>query len=679
MKIGTKTALLCLAAGLWVANAAQAGTISYRNTVLGDNPLVYYEFDETSGTTAANSGSTGVGNTGTISTNGGTVTINQSSFSPEGGSSYDFGGGQVLAAAAPASLDEWSLEAWINWDPAKSSQSHIFGNDQGGWNNDVLFGIGTETGGMGVPGGSVGLIQQGSPGTTRDYVAEPLSPSEWHHVVATGSTTNSELKLYVDGVLKQTDDSLVNGMTLNGAGGMGTPFISVGAARNVTDAGYRSFDGQIDEFALYETVLDATRVKAHFDAGDLSEPPPPPPPVDADVSWSMVVFADTHVKASFPGMTQWIVDNKDDRNIKVVLHNGDIVNSNAASEWELSKAAMTTLDGQVPYMINVGNHEYGSGWSLHGRNTLMGNYFALADNPLNNSPTEGIVTVERVAGDLANTYSTFTAPDGRKMLVFSLEFGPRQEVVDWANSIASQAQYEDYTAVLTTHAYMDLVSQGGRNSGRWNPHDYDDASEGPWTDDVHDGQELWDELVRVNGNFEMTFNGHYIGAVDRQVSVGDEGNTVYEMVHNRQNASLGYMRLLEFLDDGKTIQVRTYCSNGTWVTDSANEFQIELSHLFGPPLLPGDANGDEIVNEEDLGMLLAQFGSAYNVFRPIDESADFNGDGYVDIADFVLLREHWDSPTGAPDVSVLQATPEPATIFVMMAAGLPVLLKRRRR
>jgi hypothetical protein len=577
--------LMYCAALLWVATAAQAGTTSYRTTVLGDNPLVYYEFDETSGITASNSGSTGVGNTGTISTNGGTVTINQSSFSPQGGSSYDFGGGQVLAAAAPSSLDEWTLEAWINWDSTKSSASHIFGNDQGGWNNDVLFGIGTETGGMGVPGGSVGLIQQGSPGTTRDYVAEPLSPSQWHHVVATGSTTNGELKLYVDGALKQTDSSLVNGMTLNGAGAgsIGTPFISVGAARNVTDGGYRAFDGQIDEFALYETVLDATAVKAHFDAGDLPDPPPPPPPpVVADVSWSMVVLADTHVQGYFPGMTQWIVDNKDTRNIKVVLHNGDIVNSNSASEWAVSKAAMTTLDGQVPYMINAGNHEYGVGWSIHDRNTLMNDYFALADNPLNNSPTGGIVTVERVAGELENTYSTFTAPDGRKMLVFSLEFGPRQEVVDWANSIASQPQYEDYTAVLTTHAYMDLVSLGGRNSGRWNPHDYDDDSEGPWTDDVHDGEELWNELVSVNGNFEMTFNGHYIGAVDRQESVGDDGNTVYEMVHNRQGETYGYLRLLEFLDDGKTIQVRTYCTNGTWLTDPANQFQIELSAVPEP-------------------------------------------------------------------------------------------------
>jgi len=257
---------LLVAVGLLpaITVAAKAGTVSYRNTVLGDSPLVYYEFDETSGTTAANSGSTGGGNTGTIT---GTVAVNQSSF-PQGGTSYDFGGGRVTAAAI-STMTEWTVEAWINWDSTKTSQSHIFGNDQGGWNNDVLFGIGTETGGMGVPAGNVGVIQQGAPGSTRDYAKDPLTHSVWHHVVATGSTTDGKLKLYVDGALVDTDSSLVNGVTMNGHQ------FAVGAARFVSDAGTRPFDGSIDEFALYGTVLDATKVQAHYDAGGIVVPPPP--------------------------------------------------------------------------------------------------------------------------------------------------------------------------------------------------------------------------------------------------------------------------------------------------------------------------------------------------------------------------------------------------------------------
>ena len=91
MKIHEWSAWACIVALSCVASAAQAGTGGYRNTVLADNPLVYYELDETSGTTAFNSATTGATYTGTFNTAGGTVTVGQSSFA-HGGTSYDFGG-----------------------------------------------------------------------------------------------------------------------------------------------------------------------------------------------------------------------------------------------------------------------------------------------------------------------------------------------------------------------------------------------------------------------------------------------------------------------------------------------------------------------------------------------------------------------------------------------------------
>ncbi len=240
-------------AALVLGTAAHAGSSAYRNAVLADNPIVYYEFDETSGTTAANSGSLGATHDGTIVS---TVTLGQSSFA-EGGTAYDFGGGRVTGAAF-STLTEWTVEAWINWDSAKTSQSHIFGNDQAGWNDDVLFGIGTENGNLGVPASNVGCIQQSADqSTTRDVVTEPLSHSEWHHVVATGSDAAGALKLYVDGVLVDTDSSLTLDATMNGYA------FSVGS-----DGAYnRTFDGLIDEFALYDTVLDAPTIEAHCEEG----------------------------------------------------------------------------------------------------------------------------------------------------------------------------------------------------------------------------------------------------------------------------------------------------------------------------------------------------------------------------------------------------------------------------
>lgn len=290
-----------------------------------------------------------------------------------------------------------------------------------------------------------------------------------------------------------------------------------------------------------------------------------------DVVWSMVVVPCSHLQPYFAGQMQWVADHKLSRKIALMIHNGDFVNTNRASEWAEAKAAIEVLDGEVPYLLNVGNHELGPGGEAGNRDTLLNDYFSLGDNPLNLSATEGIVTTERIPGQLENTYATFTAPDGRKVLVFSLEFGPRQEVVDWANDIAGREEFRNHTAILSTHAYLDLQSEGGRASSRWSPHQYGLAP------DVHDGQELWEELVGVHGHFEMTFNSHYVAAVDRQMSVGCEGNVVHEMLHNRQYETFGYLRLLEFLKDGTTVRVSTYSTAGRWLSDPANQFEIKIS------------------------------------------------------------------------------------------------------
>ncbi len=256
------------------AGMAVAGTASYRGVVLSDSPVVYYELDETSGATAVNSATTGATYTGTFNTDGGPVTVNQESFA-QGGTCYEFGGGFIGAASAlTSSLDEWTVEAWVNYDSAKTSASNFLSNDQGGWNNDVLFGIGAEAGAQGVPGSNVGLIHHGSPGTTRDFVGAPLAAGEWHHVIVTGSTVAGALTLYIDGVLAGTPDaSLVNGITFNGADGIGTANLTIGAARpNSVDAGYRPYDGLLDEVAIYDKVLGEGTIADHYAVGTGAAP-----------------------------------------------------------------------------------------------------------------------------------------------------------------------------------------------------------------------------------------------------------------------------------------------------------------------------------------------------------------------------------------------------------------------
>src|SRR6185436_21032332 len=103
---------------------------------------------------------------------------------------------------------------------------------------------------------------------------------------------------------------------------------------------------------------------------------------------------------------------------------------------------------------------------------------------------------------------------------FSLEFQPRPATVAWANSIAGQAQYADYTAVLLTHDYL------GSNSVR-------STSTNVAAD--YSGQELWDGLIKTNPNFEMVFNGHFGGDGEGYLeSTNNAGEKVFQMFFNTQ-------------------------------------------------------------------------------------------------------------------------------------------------
>ena len=97
---------------------------------------------------------------------------------------------------------------------------------------------------------------------------------------------------------------------------------------------------------------------------------------------------------------------------------------------------------------------------------------------------------------------------------------------------------------------------------------------------------MWNELIKLNPNFEMTLNGHVGGdGVGYLKSTGNEGNVVHQMVFNSQfetNGGNGWIRMLEFLNDGTTVHVRTYSPFlNLYRTDAANDFTLRSRQL--PP------------------------------------------------------------------------------------------------
>ncbi len=91
-----------------------------------------------------------------------------------------------------------------------------------------------------------------------------------------------------------------------------------------------------------------------------------------------------------------------------------------------------------------------------------------------------------------------------------------------------------------------------------------------------------------------------------------------------------------------------------------------VSITRGPPLIPGDANGDGSVDLTDFAIVKDHFGTGTTLAE-----GDFNGDLVVDLLDFSILKENFGQESPATPV------PEPATLWLALAAGLVGSFARR--
>lgn len=307
------------------------------------------------------------------------------------------------------------------------------------------------------------------------------------------------------------------------------------------------------------------------------------PPLPKKDSFTVAVLPDTqHYSEKHPAnylaQTRWIVENQAARKIAAVLHLGDITNRNTPAEWANAQRAMRQLDGKVPYFFCTGNHDYSAGGACKDRTTGLNEWFPLAT--CRQHPAFGGV-YDREPDRMENSFGYFSA-GGREFLVLALEFGPRADVIRWANEIVGRHPKRE--AILITHAfvYSDDTRYDWRKHGtkqKWNPHAYAVAK--ATGDDVADGQELWDRLVGRHENFILTLNGHVLNdGLGRTDATTPGGRTVPQALVNFQmkpNGGDGWLRLLEFQSDG-VLQTFDYSPTRQQRNDSPqNRFAVKLS------------------------------------------------------------------------------------------------------
>ncbi len=528
-----------------------------------------------------------------------------------------------------------TYEAWVKFPVDCDQPSVIFGNGNEGY-NDMSFEI--------TAAGNPLYYWQGvshtSPQYSITFTKVNVFTGKWLHLAITHDAESGFISLYVNGELAERHGQYPD----YGTDTFNMPLCVIG------DNDYQNhpiFQGRIKQATLYADARTAEEVYADYKKGaDLKDPDligdysMTSDREDQDIpnnkeggigllysnnwlteaemeelraksgferAYSFAVIGDIQYSSEFypeslPIMHQWIVDNADDRNIVYYINAGDITNRDTAYEWENAKAAISLMDGIVPYSLVRGNHDIknhkastnqtyhdnycadigyatttvGASLRGHGLDTYFG-----TDDP--DSNTDYVDQFKAPIGGryeestLINTWTTFEAGSS-KYLVMNLDYGPSDKVLKWAGEVV--AAHPDHKVIFNTHCYM--ISSGAYSLQDTDEKDLSGILIPDGDPQRNTGYGIWQKLVSQYENVEMMICGHVTnGRLAVNQREGVHGNTVTEMlvcpqVYDNRFRGLGMIAMYYFNEDGSEMDVEFYSAVADRYYKGFNQFHLDL-------------------------------------------------------------------------------------------------------
>jgi hypothetical protein len=289
--------------------------------------------------------------------------------------------------------------------------------------------------------------------------------------------------------------------------------------------------------------------------------------------FTVVALPDTQIYSkSYPqiyrAQTQWIADNASTLNIRLVLGLGDIVDGGGELyQWENADSAMRLIDGRVPYMLAIGNHDYDRNdpasrtASTKNFNTYFGpsrysgqSWYKGSYPPGSNENFYGIHSIA-----------------GRQYLVVVLEFSPRDQALKWADGAVSANSDKD--TIIVTHSY---TYPDNTRVGRCDINNAEVFGVGA----DNDGEEMWQKFVSKHANIVLVLSGHVklSDGTGRRADLGIYGNLVNQILADYQHLESGgggYLRIMKVRPSLNRIEVSTYSPYlKAYKTDSHNQFVV---------------------------------------------------------------------------------------------------------
>lgn len=310
-----------------------------------------------------------------------------------------------------------------------------------------------------------------------------------------------------------------------------------------------------------------------------------------DYAYSFAVIGDTQIIARdqvdgkfsgyFEKIYDYVVANKESKNIQFVFGLGDITDTfswyadastHAPLEWELAMTNMKKMDGVVPYSIVRGNHDEVDNYNKYVKyddykNVLAGSF----------------------EENMLNTYQTLDVGEV-KYLIFSLDYGPSDAVLDWASDVIEANPNRN--VIITTHSYL------FRDGTTLDDGDECPPSADPISIGKNDGDDMWEKLIKKHENIVLVMSGHDPSAtIVRTQTKGDHGNTVTQLLIDPQNLDkdlkpMGMVAMMYFSEDGKSVDVEWYSTIQERFYREENVFSLSLDTVDVDENT-GDGDGDD--------------------------------------------------------------------------------------
>ena len=245
---------------------------------------------------------------------------------------------------------------------------------------------------------------------------------------------------------------------------------------------------------------------------------------------------------------EWLKYQSSMAHLDCIIHTGDITQTNSGNQYERFRKVTELVADDVPFFSAIGDHDYTweDGIHIDDRNSTHFNDYM--DFPSKNQ------IIERFEDNRMENIVVENTIMGERYDLLILEFGPRKEVVEWANKYVSE--HSDIKFILINHEYLEKDGQRRTSGLKCRARLRNTSYTTP--------EELWKVLIYPNDNIACVLCGHVGGLYALTYSPNITGRMVPQIQHNIQSSTYRYdnwIMLWEFQQGTDSTSVRIINAN----------------------------------------------------------------------------------------------------------------------